>query len=111
MRAPCKRPKVLVEERVDAPGGHVAACAVPGCGWTYGAIGHAVKTDAQRQAALHRLEHRVAVPHTGVVGPVPEWEVWCDPCGGHRRTFGTRREAAAWLEDHLRSEHQVVTCP
>ncbi len=103
--APCKRPKVTV-----APVGNVdltlASCEVPTCDWTYGP---ALKSDAQQQATWHRRVHRDAVPNARVVHDV-EYDVHCEPCGGHCRTFGTRVDAQAWLVYHLSTEHGLVTC-
>lgn len=109
---PCKRPKVTIEphEKVFSTGStgtyHLASCHVPGCGWSYDA---AVVTDAQDQATWHRMRHRASVPATKVVREV-EWEAHCTPCGGHRRTFGTKKEAQAWLDEHLATEHGLVSC-
>ena len=110
---PCKRPKVTVEPNQLDHGSSVAACHVPHCGWTYPtnpAVSHAVKSDATEHATRHRALHRDAVPATRIAHEV-EWEVYCDPCGGHRRTFGTRTDAEAWLAYHLSTEHGLVTCP
>lgn len=110
---PCKRPKVTVEPVLDALGAlvrplsHHVVCAVPRCGWTYGP---AVKSDADEQAKWHRARHRSGVPKTRIERDL-EHDVYCDPCGGHRRTFGTRREAVEWLDEHLATEHGVVVCP
>lgn len=106
--APCKRPRVDVTTEAVASGplAHRATCAVPGCSWGYGP---GVKTDVEWQAARHRREHRDAVPKTWVERDV-EWDAYCDPCGGHRRAFATRREAQAWLDEHLTTEHGLVTC-
>ena len=109
---PCKRPKVTIDPH---PGGQsdakVATCHVPRCGWTYPADLQfiALVSDAADQATRHRKAHRDAVPETKVVHDV-EWDVYCDPCGGHRRTFGTRSDADAWLSYHLSTEHRLVTC-
>jgi hypothetical protein len=86
---------------------HRALCHVPGCSWLYDA---AVVTDAQEQAIRHRREHRDAVPATSIRHDT-EYDVYCEPCGGHRRTFGTRTDAQAWLNYHLSAEHGLVSCP
>lgn len=106
---PCKRPKVTIATEAVASGplAHRATCQVPGCSWAYGP---AVKTDAEQQATWHRVAHRGAVPSARVVKDV-EYDVYCEPCGGHRRTFGTRVDADAWLNYHLSTEHGLVTCP
>lgn len=113
MRAaiPCKRPKVTVEPRAGAKDAVDVDCQVPGCGFTYPADKQfiALKSDAADQATRHRQEHRLAVPRTRIEKDV-EYDVFCDPCGGHRRTFGTRTDAQSWLDYHLSSEHGVVTC-
>lgn len=104
---PCKRPKVRVNELLGLD--RIAAvCDVPACGWRYDNV---VKSDVQEQATRHRGEHRSAVPTSSIVGPDPEYDVHCEPCGGHRRTFGTRVDAQAWLDYHLSTEHGLVTCP
>lgn len=104
---PCKRPRVDIE---PCAGGSVdlvgTRCLVPGCSWYYGP---AVKTDATEQAVRHRRTHRDAVPDAHIDHDV-EWDVYCDPCGGHRRTFGTRTDAEAWLAYHLSTVHGLVTC-
>lgn len=109
---PCKRPKVAVEPNQLDHGTSVATCHVPGCRWTYPAnpeTSRAVKSDATEQAARHRTAHREAVPVAFVQRDV-EWDVHCMPCGGHRRTFGTRVDADAWLAYHLSTEHGLVNC-
>lgn len=106
---PCKRPRVLV----DAVGSHgrwQADCYVPGCRWAYGNV---VKSDVEDQATRHRGAHRAAVPTAYLTTPSqqgPEYDVYCPPCGGHRRTFATRRDAQAWIDEHLTREHGVVVC-
>lgn len=112
MTAPCKRPQVELVPAVTNPGTVVAVCHVPRCGWTYPEDPQqyvAVKSDATEQAVRHRRAHRDAVPATRVVHDI-EWDVYCDPCGGHRRTFGTRTDAEAWLAYHLSTVHGLVTC-
>lgn len=42
--------------------------------------------------------------------PTTLHDVYCEPCGGHRRTFGTRADAQAWLDHHLSTEHGLVMC-
>lgn len=112
---PCKRPKVTIAPVVQySPStegivewtAQVVTCAVPRCGFTYKA---AVITDANQQATWHRQEHRAAVPKTWIERD-PEYDVHCEPCGGHRRTFGTRVDAEAWLAHHLHADHGLVTC-
>lgn len=110
---PCKRPRVTIEAHAKhfdtgAPPAtyHLVTCRVPGCGFAYDA---AVVTDAAQQATWHRAAHRDAVPVTSIVKDV-EWDVYCEPCGGHRRTFGTRTDAQAWLDHHLTAEHGLVVC-
>lgn len=103
---PCKRPKVAIDVSVTGPGGllyHVR-CQVTGCEYAYGP---ALKSDAEQQATWHRHSHRAAVPKAWVERDV-EWDVHCEPCGGHRRTFGTRSDAETWLAYHLSTEHGVV---
>lgn len=99
---PCKRPKVTADpiagsDLVDH------TCHVPRCGWTFRSVKSA------QEPGWHRADHRRAVPATRVVHDV-EWDVYCEPCGGHRRTFGTRTDAEAWLNYHLDVEHGLVTC-
>lgn len=108
---PCKRPKVTVDPRSSADCAHDANCRVPGCSWTYPADKQfmALKSDADWQASRHRAEHRAAVPNAYLEHAV-EWDVYCTPCGGHRRTFGTRTDAQAWLDYHLSTEHGLVSC-
>lgn len=109
---PCKRPKVTIEayEKTFATGAsatyHLVTCGVPGCHFTYDA---AVVTDAAQQATWHRAAHRNAVPVCSIVKD-GEYDVFCEPCGGHRRTFGTRTDAQAWLDHHLSVEHGLVVC-
>lgn len=105
---PCKRPKVEVTAEAVASGplAHRATCHVPGCSWGYGP---AVKTDAEQQAGWHRSTHRSAVPRTWIERD-PLYDVYCEPCGGHRRSFGTRTDAQAWLNYHLSAEHGLVVC-
>lgn len=106
---PCKRPKVTVTSEAVASGplAHRATCEVPGCAWGYGP---GVKTDVEQQASWHRMNHKATVPATKVVHHT-EWDAHCSPCGGHRRTFATKRQAALWLDEHLVTEHGLVTCP
>lgn len=101
---PCKRPPVVVvhDQHNDHHGAH---CQLFGCEWRYGP---GLKTDVEENAARHRRAHRDAVPKTRIVHGV-EWDVHCEPCGGHRRTFGTRVDAQAWLDHHLSTEHGLVT--
>jgi hypothetical protein len=102
----CKQPKVTVEGHPSGVAGACqAACAVPGCDWTF----NSVKTACEEAAVRHRREHREAVPRTWIERD-PEYDVHCAPCGGHRRTFGTRGDAEAWLTYHLRAEHGLVSC-
>lgn len=116
---PCKRPRVTVTERADLPqaaGTYLVTCYVPACGFTYPSSPafHAVKSDAEDQARYHRQQHREAVPKTWVEGPEPsspEYDAFCEPCGGHRRTFATKAHATAWLTHHLEHEHRVAVCP
>lgn len=114
---PCKRPKVTVEwhpmvgqydpANPDADRGrHVVICHVRGC--NFERQYHTVKAGAQEEAGWHRQAHRAAVPRTSIVRD-PEYGVHCEPCGGHRRTFGTRIDAEAWLDYHLSSEHGLVS--
>lgn len=107
---PCARPKVTVQTHLRDPDGHMVVCQVPGCGWQYPEDLQyiALASDAQAQATVHRWEHKQLVPATKIVRD-PEWDVHCTPCGGHRRTFGTKREAQTWLAAHLADEHGVVT--
>jgi hypothetical protein len=106
---PCRRPKVDVFETSEDR--YAARCEVPACGWHYpvapGTV--ALKTDVAEQARHHRADHSSAYPRCWIERDV-EWEVHCAPCGGHRRTFGTRRQAQTWLDAHLQLEHQVVVC-
>ena len=110
---PCKRPRVTIEPhpKTFATGAtaiyHLVTCHVPACGFTYDA---AVKTDAEDQAKWHRHHHRGVVPRAWIEKDV-EYDVHCEPCGGHRRTFGTRADAQAWLDFHLSAEHGLVVCP
>lgn len=110
---PCRRPRVSIEphEKTFATGStgtyHLVTCHVPRCDFTYDA---AVVTDAQDQAKWHRQHHKAAVPEAYLEHDV-EWDVYCTPCGGHRRTFGTRTDAQAWLDYHLSAEHGLVVCP
>lgn len=107
---PCKRPKVRLVTIDDGLTGtdlvFRAMCWVPTCDWSYGP---ALKTDAEQQATRHRGEHRDAVPTAWIEHDV-EYDVHCEPCGGHRRTFGTRVDAQAWLDHHLSVEHGLVVC-
>lgn len=108
---PCKRPKVEVVSHAVDPTARSVFCRVPGCGWTYGIPPYqALKSDAEEQAKHHRQHHRAAVPNAYLEHDV-EWDVYCTPCSGHRRTFGTRTDAQAWLDYHLSAEHGLVTCP
>jgi hypothetical protein len=113
VNAPCKRPKVTVDVVYDALGAvaaplsHRVICHVPRCTWTYGP---AVKSDAGEQATWHRQQHRAGVPKTRIERDLLH-DVYCEPCGGHRRTFGSRREASEWLDEHLATEHGAVVCP
>jgi hypothetical protein len=102
---PCKRPKVLLEQPADVDL-YTARCSVPGCGWIEGP---SVKTYMEQRATAHRREHRHAVPKTWIERD-PEYDVYCEPCGGHRRTFSTRSDAQAWLDHHLSTEHGLVAC-
>lgn len=105
MTVPCKRPRVRVNDLLGLD--RIAAvCDVPGCGWHYDNV---VKTDVEEQAVRHRAAHRSVVPKTWIERDL-EYDACCGPCGGHRRTFGTRREAQAWLDDHLATEHGLVSC-
>jgi hypothetical protein len=109
---PCKRPKVTIDPHPNGQSdAKVATCHVPACGWTYPRDLQfvALASDAQGEATRHRGEHKRAVPETRIVRDV-EWDAYCQPCGGHRRTLGTRAEAETWLAEHLRVEHGVVTC-
>lgn len=107
---PCKRPRVTVDQRVDHDAFDVN-CRVPGCDFTYPRDKSfvAIKSDAEATAARHRQQHRVAVPRTWIERD-PEYDVFCEPCGGHRRTFGTRTDAQAWLSYHLSTDHGLVSC-
>ena len=112
---PCKRPKVTLTPREQHNGAHDAACHVPGCGWSYPSDRQfmALKSDATERATRHRGAHRAAVPPAYLTTPTqqgPEYDVYCPPCGGHRRTFATRRDAQAWIDEHLAVEHGVVVC-
>jgi hypothetical protein len=108
---PCKRPKVTVEPRPDGRE-FLVTCHVPGCGWQCPDDLQFVagKSYAQEEATRHRRQHRTAVPDVRIEHDV-EWDVYCKPCGGHRRTFGTRTDAQAWLDHHLNAEHGLVVCP
>lgn len=99
---PCKRPKVTAEP-ADGSGLVDHTCHVPRCGWTFRSVMSA------EEPKWHREEHKRAVPRAWIVRDV-EWDVYCEPCGGHRRTFGTRAQAERWLDDHLSTEHGLVTC-
>lgn len=102
---PCPNPKVRINELLGLD--RVAAvCDVPACGWHYDNV---VITDVREQAVRHRQQHRTAVPATRIEHDTL-WDVYCQPCGGHRRTLATKREAQTWLDEHLTSEHQVVKC-
>lgn len=104
--APCKRPKVTVDTHPSGvAGADQATCRVPGCDWTY----TSVKTACEQAAGRHRAEHRDLVPNAYLEHNT-EWDVYCTPCGGHRRTFGTRTDAQAWLDYHLSTEHGLVSC-
>ena len=107
---PCKLPKVAVQADTDLgltmTGLHRVVCLVPRCAFSYGP---ALKSDAQEQATRHRAAHRAAVPRTWIERD-PEYDVYCQACGGHRRTFGTRTDAQAWLDDHLTRDHGLVSC-
>lgn len=109
---PCARPKVTVEPHPHGGDGFVVRCHVPGCErWSYPSDLQfvALHGDAQAHATYHRVEHKALVPVTSIRRD-PEWDVSCAPCGGHQRTFGTKREAQAWLDQHLAEEHGVVSC-
>lgn len=100
---PCKRPKVTPELIENISGLVKHACLVPRCGWTF------VSVKTAQEVKWHKDSHKRAVPASRVVHDV-EWAVYCEPCGGHRRTFGTRADADAWLAYHLSTEHGLVTC-
>ena len=105
-RIPCKRPRVRVNELLGRD--RVAAvCDVPGCGWHYDNV---AITDVREQAVRHRRAHRDAVPKTWIERDA-EYDVYCAPCGGHRRTFATRAHAKHWLRHHLTAKHGLVECP
>jgi hypothetical protein len=108
---PCKRPKVTIELTNPDVGSVAAICHVPRCRWRYpeNTTSHGVKVDVTEHAGRHRRAHRSAVPETRIVHDV-EWDVHCEPCGGHRRTFGTRADAEAWLSYHLSTDHGLVSC-
>lgn len=109
---PCKRPKVTVDPRPDDRNTTFdVTCHVPGCRFTYPADKQfcALSADANDQARMHRQAHRAAVPATRIEKD-PLYDVYCDACGGHRRSFDTRREAQVWLDEHLATEHRVVAC-
>lgn len=110
--APCKRPKVELVPAIANPSTFVAVCHVPGCGWTYPRDPQrsvAQKSDAQQQATWHRQAHRAGVPRTWIECDL-EYNVYCEPCGGHRRTFATRAHAKHGLNYHLVAEHGLVVC-
>lgn len=106
---PCKRPKVTIDE--SRPGTYRVECHIPGCRWFYPSSPSfiALQSNAREQATRHRQEHRAAVPKTWIEKD-PEYDVHCQPCGGHRRTFGTRSDAETWLAYHLTAEHGLVVC-
>lgn len=107
---PCARPKVVIGPHPYQSDGVVVRCQVPGCDFQYPSDLQfvALASDGSYQATMHRELHRLAMPKTRIVRDV-EWDVHCDPCGGHRRTFATKREAQTWLDEHLANEHGVVT--
>lgn len=110
---PCARPRVTVDTHPRDPNGFVVRCHVPGCDtWSYPSDLQfiAILSDAQAKATWHRGEHRILVPTTSIRRDevTSEWDVHCSPCGGHRRTFATKREAQAWLDQHLAEEHGAV---
>lgn len=108
---PCKNPTVSTNVLVDVYSSatrYQLVCHVPGCDWT---VNHVIKSAATEAARWHRDHHRINVPDTRIKHDT-EWNIWdvyCPPCGA--RTFNTRREAEAWLDKHLRTEHGLVVCP
>lgn len=108
---PCKRPKVTIDPRAGDRDAVDANCHVPRCGWTYPSDKQfiALKSDATFQATMHRQQHRNTVPDAYLEHGA-EWDVYCTPCGGHLRTFGTRTDAQAWLDYHLSAEHGLAVC-
>lgn len=99
---PCKVPKVTSTD--DGTGLFLHACQVPGCGWTFRSV------KSVQDVGWHKRQHRDAVPSTAI-DKDPLYDVYCTPCGGHRRSFDRRVDAQAWLDQHLVDEHGLVTCP
>lgn len=101
---PCRVPKIT-SEPIEPGGLWLHACQVPGCGWTF----RSVKTC--QEVGWHKRDHRDAVPPTRIDLDGGLQDVYCWPCGGHRRSFPTKREAKEWLDRHLVEEHGLVVCP
>jgi hypothetical protein len=111
---PCKRPKVTIEARLDADT-VIVRCHVPRCGFQYPADlqYHALKSDADGQATMHRQGHRAAVPKTTLEkGPTGAYWATC-ACGWSNATHPgvtTRTDVAMALDYHLSTAHGLVTC-
>ena len=106
MAIPCKRPRVRINV-LHGLDKLAVVCDVPGCG--FHEPDHVVKASAEESARWHRAAHRSAVPKAWIERDV-EYDVHCQPCGGHRRTFGTRADAQQWLDHHLSVEHGLAVC-
>jgi hypothetical protein len=109
---PCKRPKVTVEPRTDSDT-FLVRCHVPRCGFQYpqDLKFHALKSDADGMAAMHRQAHRAAVPETRIVKPMidrPGYGAEC-ACGWSVGPDRTRTDAQSSLDHHLSSAHGLVT--
>lgn len=115
---PCKRPKVTVEPRTDSDT-FLVRCHVPRCGFQYpqDLKFHALKSDADGMAAMHRRAHRAAVPETSVglrpAGPNYEHRGYVATCGcGWESADGklTRSDVDATLANHLSTAHGLAVC-
>lgn len=107
---PCKRPKVTVDPRTDSDT-FLVRCHVPRCGFQYpqDLQFHALKSDADGMATMHRRAHRSAVPLVESVDLGAYHLVTC-ACGHQHRVHGTKHDAAAHVEYHLSSAHGLVSC-
>lgn len=106
--SPCRRPKVTVEPRDDADT-YIVRCHVTGCGFQYpqDLQFHALKSDADGQATMHRRAHRDAVPNVPVERTGAGFTALCETCDAGKYLAG-RSEADEWVAHHLITTHGLV---
>lgn len=109
---PCKRPKVTVEPRTDSDT-YLVTCQVPRCGFQYpqDLKFHALKSDADGMAAMHRRAHRAAVPEVDLARGSRGFVATC-ACGwqSYDGAETSRQSVEQTLNYHLTSAHGLVSC-